>query len=74
MQWVDYSNKFGFGYQLSNNAIGLLFNDSTKLGCSGDRWVGISILSDARISLSLTPSVPSLYHLLYGLSRRQLGL
>jgi len=36
-KWVDYSNKFGFGYQLSNNAVGLLFNDSTKIGCSGDR-------------------------------------
>ncbi|XP_023333665.1 serine/threonine-protein kinase PLK2 isoform X2 [Eurytemora carolleeae] len=36
-KWVDYSNTFGFGYQLSNNAVGLLFNDSTRMGCTPDR-------------------------------------
>lgn len=26
-KWVDYSNKYGFSYQLNNNDIGVLFND-----------------------------------------------
>ena len=29
--WIDYSNKYGLAYRLSNGCIGLLFNDSTKL-------------------------------------------
>uniref|UniRef100_A0A8C5AG81 polo kinase n=1 Tax=Gadus morhua TaxID=8049 RepID=A0A8C5AG81_GADMO len=28
-KWVDYSNKYGFGYQLSNHSIGVLFNEGT---------------------------------------------
>jgi len=36
-KWVDYSNKFGFGYQLSNKAVGLQFTDTTKIGCTADR-------------------------------------
>uniref|UniRef100_A0A8C7IBD6 Serine/threonine-protein kinase PLK n=1 Tax=Oncorhynchus kisutch TaxID=8019 RepID=A0A8C7IBD6_ONCKI len=30
-KWVDYSNKYGFGYQLSNQNIGVLFNEGTHL-------------------------------------------
>ena len=30
-KWVDYSDKYGFGYQLiSDDAIGVIFNDLTK--------------------------------------------
>jgi len=36
-KWVDYSNKFGFGYQLSNKAVGLQFTDTTKIMCTADR-------------------------------------
>uniref|UniRef100_H3A2R9 Serine/threonine-protein kinase PLK3 n=2 Tax=Latimeria chalumnae TaxID=7897 RepID=H3A2R9_LATCH len=36
-KWVDYSNKHGFGYQLSNGSIGVLFNDGTHLGLSADQ-------------------------------------
>ena len=36
-QWVDYSNRFGFGFQLSDKSVGLLFNDSTRIGCTKDR-------------------------------------
>jgi hypothetical protein len=35
---VDYSNRFGFGYQLSDKSVGLLFNDSTRIGCTKDRY------------------------------------
>lgn len=30
-KWVDYSNKYGFGYQLSNHSIGVLFNNGTHM-------------------------------------------
>ena len=30
-KWVDYSSKYGIGYLLSNNLIGVYFNDCTKL-------------------------------------------
>lgn len=30
-KWVDYSAKYGMGYALSNQAMGVYFNDSTKI-------------------------------------------
>ncbi|KAF7488908.1 Serine/threonine-protein kinase PLK1 [Sarcoptes scabiei] len=30
-KWVDYTDRYGIGYQLCDNSIGVLFNDSTKL-------------------------------------------
>lgn len=30
-KWVDYSNKYGLGYVLSNGNVGVYFNDSSKL-------------------------------------------
>lgn len=30
-KWVDYSDKYGFGYQLSDESIGVMFNDTTKI-------------------------------------------
>lgn len=30
-KWVDYSDKYGLGYQLSDNSVGVLYNDSTRL-------------------------------------------
>ncbi|EGW34733.1 uncharacterized protein SPAPADRAFT_63966 [Spathaspora passalidarum NRRL Y-27907] len=30
-KWVDYSNKYGFSYQLNNDDIGVLFNDDNTL-------------------------------------------
>jgi len=31
IKWYDYSTKYGLGYALSNGAIGVFFNDGTKL-------------------------------------------
>ena len=31
-KWVDYSNKFGFGFQMFDGSVGVLFNDFTKIG------------------------------------------
>ena len=30
-KWVDYSDKYGFGYQLSDDSIGVSFNDTSKM-------------------------------------------
>ncbi|XP_053549525.1 serine/threonine-protein kinase PLK3 [Bombina bombina] len=36
-KWVDYSNKYGFGYQLSNRSIGVLFNNGTHMTFPANR-------------------------------------
>uniref|UniRef100_A0A668V9N1 Serine/threonine-protein kinase PLK n=1 Tax=Oreochromis aureus TaxID=47969 RepID=A0A668V9N1_OREAU len=36
-KWVDYSNKYGFGYQLSNQNVGVLFNEGTHLSLCDQR-------------------------------------
>ena len=30
-KWVDYSNKYGLGYELCDNSVGIVFNDNTKI-------------------------------------------
>lgn len=30
-KWVDYSDKYGFGYQLCDEGVGVMFNDTTKV-------------------------------------------
>ncbi|WAR23042.1 PLK1-like protein, partial [Mya arenaria] len=35
-KWVDYSNKYGFGFQLSNDSMGVLFNDTSRIILSLD--------------------------------------
>lgn len=30
-KWVDYSEKYGIGYLLSNGSIGVFFNDTSKI-------------------------------------------
>lgn len=35
-KWLDYSTKYGLGYQLSNGSMGAHFNDSTKMFFSPD--------------------------------------
>jgi polo-like kinase 1 len=34
-KWVDYSDKYGLGYQLGDNSVGVLFNDGTKIVLDG---------------------------------------
>ncbi len=39
-KWVDYSDKYGLGYQLCDDSVGVLFNDSTRLIlCSSGEYV-----------------------------------
>ena len=37
IKWIDYSNKYGLGFQLSDKSVGVLFNDSTKMSYTHDR-------------------------------------
>ncbi|XP_012274826.1 serine/threonine-protein kinase polo [Orussus abietinus] len=30
-KWVDYSDRYGFGYQLSDDGVGVMYNDGTRL-------------------------------------------
>ena len=30
-KWMDYTNKYGIGYRLSNDSFGVYFNDNTKI-------------------------------------------
>ncbi|KAJ3345899.1 Cell cycle serine/threonine-protein kinase cdc5/MSD2, partial [Entophlyctis luteolus] len=36
VKWIDYSNKYGLGYQLMDGSIGVYFNDSTSILVSAD--------------------------------------
>ncbi|KAM8793468.1 serine/threonine-protein kinase PLK2-like [Eudromia elegans] len=37
MKWVDYSNKYGFGYQLSDHTVGVLFNNGAHMSLLPDK-------------------------------------
>ena len=30
-KWVDYSDKYGFGYQLCDDGVGVMFNDNSRI-------------------------------------------
>lgn len=49
-KWVDYSDKYGFGYQLSDDTIGVIFNDLTKLLLHVD---GKYVLSSIRKAIKM---------------------
>ena len=49
-KWVDYSDKYGFGYQLSDDTIGVIFNDLTKLLLLVDgKWVFLSSFNQSHL-------------------------
>ncbi|KAG5457240.1 MAG: hypothetical protein BJ554DRAFT_2798 [Olpidium bornovanus] len=35
-KWIDYSNKYGLGYQLTDGSVGVYFNDSTSIVLAPD--------------------------------------
>uniref|UniRef100_A0A8C1EE06 Serine/threonine-protein kinase PLK3 n=2 Tax=Cyprinus carpio TaxID=7962 RepID=A0A8C1EE06_CYPCA len=50
-KWVDYSNKYGFGYQLSNQNVGVLFNEGTHLSlCDQRRTVRYCLTNNKHFS------------------------
>jgi len=38
-KWVDYSSKYGLGYLLTNDQIGVHFNDNTKIVLAKDGYM-----------------------------------
>jgi len=38
VKWHDYTSKYGLGYVLSNGAVGVSFNDGTKLIASNKEY------------------------------------
>ena len=36
-KWVDYSVKYGFGFQLTDGCVGVLFQDTTRMLLSADQ-------------------------------------
>ena len=49
VSWVDYCNKYGMGYALTDGSVGVHFNDSTTLILSPDKvYVLFRLLIDDR--------------------------
>ncbi|CAJ0953903.1 unnamed protein product [Ranitomeya imitator] len=57
-KWVDYSNKYGFGYQLSNRSIGVLFNNGTHMVLPASRRNVHYNLTNSRHFMFPTSAVP----------------
>ena len=52
-KWVDYSDKYGIGYQLCDNSVGVLFNDSTRLLLTSDtQYVDYVVSSASFVALN----------------------
>ena len=37
VSWVDYCNKYGMGYALTDGSVGVYFNDSTSIVLAADK-------------------------------------
>ena len=63
-KWIDYSNKYGFGYQLSDGTTGVLFNDRVRI-CENRHKRALEITDDKGIifqqSTCNSQKVPSEY-------------
>ena len=35
---VSCYSKYGFGFEMSDGTVGVLFNDNTKIAANADRW------------------------------------
>ncbi|XP_040578878.1 serine/threonine-protein kinase PLK1 [Lepeophtheirus salmonis] len=76
-KWIDYSNKHGFGYRLSDGAVGAFLNDNTHISYCEEEEKRLYEYSDVERSFtfnmdgvrSVTPDLLSRVHLLDYLSR-----
>ncbi|XP_025062583.1 serine/threonine-protein kinase PLK3 [Alligator sinensis] len=60
-KWVDYSNKYGFGYQLSDRAVGVLFNNGTHMALSANRrMVHYHLTGSKHVAFRATSVPPAL--------------
>jgi hypothetical protein len=57
-KWIDYSSKYGLGYQLSNGVYGVLFNDSTKIVMSKDHYQFYYLKRESSSKNADSPNVP----------------
>ncbi|GAB6022365.1 hypothetical protein CHUAL_006486 [Chamberlinius hualienensis] len=57
-KWIDYSNKYGFGFQLSDRSVGVLFNDSTRIGFSPDKSRVEFIDLAGKLTVISPPNIP----------------
>ncbi|KAM9323210.1 serine/threonine-protein kinase PLK3 [Pholidichthys leucotaenia] len=57
-KWVDYSNKYGFGFQLSNQSIGVLFNEGTHFSLCDQRKTVHYCLTNNKHFTFATNSLP----------------
>ncbi|KII65416.1 Serine/threonine-protein kinase PLK1 [Thelohanellus kitauei] len=60
-KWIDYSERYGLGYQLSDRSFGVLFNDHTRLISTEDKGTVAYIDENgAEIYMTLEQYPPSL--------------
>ncbi|XP_071510824.1 serine/threonine-protein kinase PLK1-like [Diadema antillarum] len=59
IKWVDYSNKYGFGYQLSNKVVGVMFNDKSRISFTPDRSSVQYLSTDSKVHSFPLNSVPT---------------
>lgn len=57
-KWIDYSNKYGFGYQLSDHSVGVLFNDASRFSLSPDKTRVEYHDASGKASVHHTSSIP----------------
>ncbi|GAA6106401.1 serine/threonine-protein kinase PLK2b [Tachysurus ichikawai] len=57
-KWVDYSNKYGFGYQLANNTVGVLFNSGTHMSLLADKTTVLQHAEMGQCAVMYTADVP----------------
>jgi len=48
-KWIDYSNKFGFGYQMNDNTIGVIFNDGMRIKNQNDNSNKVTAVIDGSV-------------------------
>lgn len=60
-KWVDYSNKYGLGYMLSNGCAGVYFNDASKIiaNSKGDSFQYISRSGNGREETMVQHIIPN---------------
>ncbi|CAG8599930.1 10152_t:CDS:10, partial [Funneliformis mosseae] len=54
-KWIDYSNKYGMGYQLTDGSVGVNFNDKTTLIMSPN-GSNFEYIYNSRISSTIIPT------------------
>ncbi|XP_043941693.1 serine/threonine-protein kinase PLK3 isoform X2 [Protopterus annectens] len=57
-KWVDYSNKYGFGYRLSSRSVGVLFNNGTHMSLSADQRTVHYYLTNAKYFAFPVSAIP----------------